>query len=131
MGAANVGRKKYDMEVRKNIDKVEKSSEAEISETFDTIVKESKSRIGSASKDKSLRHLKDESNFIPYQAADQHTEAGYSMMTGFSAQASGAVLDLTGDEDGQMRRQKGAVVWDKKSKKYNNEESEDEDEDNE
>merc|ERR1712059_205352 len=116
--AANVGRKKYDMEVRKNIDKVEKSSEAEISETFDTIVKESKSRIGSASKDKSLRHLKDESNFIPYQAADQHTEAGYSMMTGFSAQASGAVLDLTGDEDGQMRRQKGAVVWDKKSKKY-------------
>jgi len=40
------------------------------------------------------------------------------MMTGFSAQASGAVLDLTADEDGDMRRKKGAVVWDKKSKKY-------------
>merc|ERR1719295_49578 len=68
-------------------------------------------------KDKSLRHLKDETNFIPYQAADQHTEAGYSMMTGFSAQASGAVLDLT-EEDGEQRRKKGSMVWDKKSKKY-------------
>merc|ERR1719220_2469420 len=40
------------------------------------------------------------------------------MMSGFSAQAHGAVLDLTGDDEEERRRKKGAVVWDKKSKKY-------------
>merc|ERR1712025_746407 len=45
-------------------------------------------------------------------------EAGYSLQSGFSAQAHGAVLDLTGDDEGEMRKKKGAMVWDKKSKKY-------------
>ena len=36
-------------------------------------------------------------NFIGYQAKDHHTEAGYSMLTGFEADASKAVLDLTGN----------------------------------
>merc|ERR1712112_438297 len=64
------------------------------------------------------KQVRDKENFIPYQSSDHHTEAGYSMMTGFSAEASGAVLDLTGDEDGEMRKRKGAPVWDKKQKKY-------------
>merc|ERR1712112_161993 len=34
------------------------------------------------------------------------------------AAAHGAVLDLTGDDEGEMRKKKGAMVWDKKSKKY-------------
>ena len=50
--------------------------------------------------------LKDETNFIPYQPSDHHTEAGYNMLTGFSAQAGQAVLDLTGDEDSELRRKK-------------------------
>jgi ATP-dependent RNA helicase DDX54/DBP10 len=114
----NLDRFKDNSEVRDTMSKAEKSSEEEIKNTFDTIVKEAKSKLGNPMKDKSLRHLKDQSNFIPYQPADQHTEAGYSMMSGFSAQAHGAVLDLTGDDDGEMKRKKGAVVWDKKSKKY-------------
>ena len=114
----NLERYKDNSEVRATMNKAEKSSEEEIKNTFDTIVKEAKSKLGNPMKDKSLRHLKDESNFIPYQPADQHTEAGYSMMSGFSAQAHGAVLDLTGDDEGEMRRKKGAIVWDKKSKKY-------------
>ena len=40
------------------------------------------------------------------------------MKTGFSAQAHGAVLDFTGDDDQEQRQRKGATVWDKKSKKY-------------
>ena len=40
------------------------------------------------------------------------------MKTGFSAQAHGAVLDFTGDDDQEIRQRKGATVWDKKSKKY-------------
>jgi len=112
----NVDKYKDKSVVRDKLSKAEKSSEEEIRNTFDTIVKEAKSKLGNPMKDKSLRHLKDESNFIPYQPADQHTEAGYSMKTGFAAQAHGAVLDLTGDED--MGKKKGAIVWDKKSKKY-------------
>merc|ERR1711874_202489 len=60
----------------------------------------------------------DESNYIPYQPADHHAEAGYSLQSGFNAQVNGAVLDLTGDEDSEIRKRKGAIVWDKKSKKY-------------
>merc|ERR1711915_469644 len=107
-----------DAEIRDQIGKAERSTEEDIKNTFDTIVKESKSKLGIKSKDKSLRHLKDESNFIPYQPVDHHTEAGYSMMSGFTAEAHGAVLDLTGDDDTEMRKKKAAVVWDKKSKKY-------------
>merc|ERR1712233_261394 len=40
------------------------------------------------------------------------------MKTGFSAQAHGAVLDFTGDDEVDMRKKKAATVWDKKSKKY-------------
>ena len=27
-------------------------------------------------------------------------------------------MDLTGDDEGELKRRKGAIVWDKKSKKY-------------
>ena len=42
----------------------------------------------------------------------------YSMLTGFEAQASGAVLDLTGDDDQAMRSKKNCVKWDVKKRKY-------------
>jgi len=40
------------------------------------------------------------------------------MLTGFDAQASGAILDLTGDDDQMMRAKKNCVKWDAKKKKY-------------
>ena len=40
------------------------------------------------------------------------------MLTGFEAQASGAVLDLTGDDDQAMRAKKNCVKWDAKKRKY-------------
>ena len=82
--------RRQEEEVRRKVDGVERAGEEDITDAFGTIVKEGKAKTplsNSMKKDKSLRHLKDETNFIPYQAADQHTEAGYSMMTGFSAQA--------------------------------------------
>ena len=54
-----------------------------------------------------VKPSKDESNYIPYQPADHHSESGYSMKTGFSAQAHGAVLDFTGDDEVDMRKKKG------------------------
>lgn len=54
-------------EVRRNVEKAEGAGEDEISSAFDTIVKDRKERVKDSQKDKSLRHLKDETNFIPYQ----------------------------------------------------------------
>merc|ERR1712029_208110 len=112
-------------EAKENIPNSEtnKVTEEEISETFDTIVKESKNRKEKRSKLKErqkqkVKPSKDESNYIPYQPADHHSESGYSMKTGFSAQAHGAVLDFTGDDEVDMRKKKAATVWDKKVKKY-------------
>merc|ERR1712141_80306 len=61
---------------------------------------------------------KDEENYIGYQPKDHHTEAGYSLMSGFEAQASKAVLDFTGDDDNAMRKKKNLMRWDVKKKKY-------------
>ena len=41
-------------------------------------------------------------------------------MSNFEAQASGAVLDLTGDDDEAKRMKKNAMRWDAKKKKYVN-----------
>jgi hypothetical protein len=40
------------------------------------------------------------------------------MLSGFDAQASGAILDLTGDDDQMMRAKKNCVKWDAKKRKY-------------
>ena len=40
------------------------------------------------------------------------------MLTGFEAEASKAVLDLTGDEGSLMRKKKTMMRWDAKKKKY-------------
>merc|ERR1712080_100671 len=61
---------------------------------------------------------KDKENYIGYHPKDHHTEAGYSLMRGFEAQASNAVLDFTGDDDNAMRKKKNIMRWDVKKKKY-------------
>merc|ERR1711997_370673 len=62
--------------------------------------------------------IKDTENYIGYHPKDHHTEAGYSLMKGFEAQASNAVLDFTGDDDSQLRKKKNLMRWDKKKRKY-------------
>ena len=104
-------------ESKENPEVIEKVSEEDIERTFDKIVKESKRKEPRGER-KTPRVVRDESNYIPYQPADHHAEAGYSLQSGFNAQVNGAVLDLTGDEDSEIRKRKGAIVWDKKSKKY-------------
>jgi len=84
---------------------LKKGEEDDISSTFDTIVNNRKMKIFDSTEDKTLKnlqHLKDETNFFPY-------EPGYSVMTGFSAKASSAVL--------KSELKMGSMVWDK-SKKY-------------
>lgn len=99
------------------------STEGEILTTFSRVVKSSSSQRRSVdsrgtTKKALKKDWKKDENYIHYEPKDKHTEAGYSLNTGFSAQANGAVLDLTGDEDIHMRRKKGMVRWDNKTKKY-------------
>ncbi|XP_037079419.1 ATP-dependent RNA helicase DDX54-like, partial [Pollicipes pollicipes] len=61
---------------------------------------------------------RDEQNYIPYQAKDHHTEAGYSVTSAFEREASTALLDLAMDDDTRHRRQANAKHWDPKKKKY-------------
>merc|ERR1719187_1777103 len=111
--------------VRKQIDdNLNKSSQEDITEAFDTVIQPKvfnpKKAFPAEPRKKKLDKttLKDETNFIPYQSTDHHTESGYSMLTGFSAQAGQAVLDLAGDEEAELRRKKVVMKWDNKSKKY-------------
>ena len=85
-------------EVKENVENIEGVTEEDIAKTFDKIVKEGKNRSKVKRKEKlrEKKRGKDESNYIPYQPKDHHSESGYNMQSGFTAQAHGAVLDLTG-----------------------------------
>eukprot|EP00088_Acartia_fossae_P008716 TRINITY_DN1417_c0_g1_i8.p1 TRINITY_DN1417_c0_g1~~TRINITY_DN1417_c0_g1_i8.p1 ORF type:complete len:778 (-),score=244.97 TRINITY_DN1417_c0_g1_i8:52-2385(-) len=95
-----------------------KSTEDDIEKAFETVVKGSKAKQKSNEFKKKKKEWKKDENFISYEPSDKHTEAGFSLDSGFSAQASNAVLDLTADEDNEMRRKKGIIRWDNKTKKY-------------
>lgn len=42
----------------------------------------------------------------------------YSLKSSFDAAASGAVLDLTGDDDATQKAKKNVMKWDAKKKRY-------------
>ena len=65
--AAKLVSSRTEAAVRRKVASVERAGEEEITSAFDTIVRDRREKVGSGHKDKSLRHLKDESNFIPYQ----------------------------------------------------------------
>jgi ATP-dependent RNA helicase DDX54/DBP10 len=97
------------------------SSNDDIAAAFKTVVQPkavTNAKVFVRRKDQSQRNTKDEENFIGYQAKDHYTEAGYSMLSGFEADASKHVLDLTGDDDSTMRKKNNVMRWDVKKKKY-------------
>ncbi|XP_032899031.1 ATP-dependent RNA helicase DDX54 [Amblyraja radiata] len=64
---------------------------------------------------------KDDQFYIPYQPKDFNSERGLSLSgegTTFEQQASGAVLDLMGDEAENMQKQKQLLKWDRKKKRF-------------
>ena len=63
--AAKLESSRSEAAVRRKVASVEGAGEEEISQVFETIVRDRREKVDK--KDKSLRHLKDESNFIPYQ----------------------------------------------------------------
>jgi ATP-dependent RNA helicase DDX54/DBP10 len=102
-----------EVEIREKINNtLDKSSQDDIANAFDTVIeqkpKDANRAFPEEPRKKKLKKttLKDETNFIPYQSSDHHAEAGYSMLTGFSAQAGQAVLDLTGENGDENLRKK-------------------------
>ncbi len=89
------------------------SSEADIAEAFKTSQKETK-RKGKQ------QHAagRDQENFIHYRPKDFASERGLSLGSGFEQEASGAVLEIAGDDEREMRKINNSRVWDRKRKKY-------------
>merc|ERR1719445_530003 len=97
------------------------STQDDIKSAFNSIVHPkavTNAKVFEKRKKKERRVVKDNENFIGYQSKDHHSEAGYSMMSGFEAEASKAVLDLTGDDGCLMKKKKTLMRWDAKKKKY-------------
>ncbi|XP_037079417.1 LOW QUALITY PROTEIN: ATP-dependent RNA helicase DDX54-like [Pollicipes pollicipes] len=98
------------------------SSEQAISDTFQRVVRDrqkyDRRREQRAKRPRPAAAARDEQNYIPYQAKDHHTEAGYSVTSAFEREASTALLDLAMDDDTRHRRQANAKHWDPKKKKY-------------
>ncbi|XP_041362054.1 ATP-dependent RNA helicase DDX54-like [Gigantopelta aegis] len=55
--------------------------------------------------------IRDEENYLPYKPKDFQSELGLSITKSFERDASGAVLDLTGDEVEDLRRQQHHSRW--------------------
>ncbi|XP_077517553.1 ATP-dependent RNA helicase DDX54 [Amblyomma americanum] len=106
------------------------AGEEEIEKTFSTVISNNtkvKSRKrGKAdpnagpvkSKKSKPNSFKDEEFYIPHFSSDFHTEKGLELDKTFEQQASQAVLDLTGDDDKLLRKQKSALKWDRKKKRF-------------
>lgn len=60
----------------------------------------------------------DKEYFLPHRPADFHGEKGLSLGSSFHQEATGAVLDLDGDENTDLRQSKAAKKWDRKRKKF-------------
>nr|XP_015221580.1 PREDICTED: ATP-dependent RNA helicase DDX54 [Lepisosteus oculatus] len=63
----------------------------------------------------------DQEFYIPYRPKDFDSERGLSLVgegSTFEQQASGAVLDLMGDEGDKMSQHKNMLKWDRKKKRF-------------
>ncbi|XP_014662092.1 PREDICTED: ATP-dependent RNA helicase DDX54-like [Priapulus caudatus] len=100
----------------------EMSSDADIQNTFVRIVAPKGCRDGFdyGKKEKRRRFgVKDDEFYIPYKSADANSEKELGVdNSGFDHQAASAMLDLTADDESQMRKSNSQLVWDRKKKKF-------------
>lgn len=91
-------------------------------ENLDSIYKKKKNKnknkklkISDAKKKQIVASLRDEENFIPYQASDKHTEDGLAINT-FEQQARNAEISVI-QENQQAQYKPGQKKWDRIKKK--------------
>ncbi|KAI8059942.1 P-loop containing nucleoside triphosphate hydrolase protein [Gilbertella persicaria] len=85
--------------------------EEELAETFN---------IPESKEDKKTKNFRDEEYYMSYTQKDANTERGYSMNNegSFMEQASKAQLDLTGDDNEGILKNKNMMRWDSKKHKF-------------
>ncbi|XP_030438201.1 ATP-dependent RNA helicase DDX54 isoform X4 [Gopherus evgoodei] len=98
--------------------------EANLQEVFSAVVgrKRKQHQVGEGIR-KKQRHeaQRDEELYIPYRPKDLESERGLSIGgegSAFEQQASGAMLDLLGDETHNMSKTKQLLKWDRKKKRF-------------
>ncbi|XP_078467731.1 ATP-dependent RNA helicase DDX54-like [Lampetra planeri] len=103
----------------------EEETEETLDEVFSEVVGRKRKRPQSdgdpdKGKRKKVDTAKDEEFYIPYQSKDANSERGLSMNgnTVFEQQASGAVLDLMGDDTRDLDKNKQLMRWDRKRKRF-------------
>ncbi|XP_053381877.1 ATP-dependent RNA helicase DDX54-like [Mercenaria mercenaria] len=113
------------------------ADEAALAETFTVVIggkqstasQDSQSgsslQIGKKRKKKGKEPVRDEENYISYRPSDYQTEQGLRLGSSFDREASGAVLDLAGDDESINKKRTNALKWDRKKKKYVRESNED------
>ncbi|XP_046459761.1 ATP-dependent RNA helicase DDX54-like isoform X2 [Daphnia pulex] len=103
----------------------EEANEELVQEAFSTVIAQKKrtSRKPFDPNQSKKRRLqsqttKDEENYINYNSKDHQTESGLALGCDFGRAAADAVLDLTGDDDQELRKQRSLLKWDRKKKKF-------------
>ncbi|XP_006005488.1 ATP-dependent RNA helicase DDX54 isoform X1 [Latimeria chalumnae] len=103
----------------------QESDQENLQEVFTEVVgrkrKQHQSQEGPFQKKKKGASTRDEEFYIPYRPKDFDSERGLSVKgagSSFEQQASGAILDLMGDEDRDLTKSKQMLKWDRKKKKF-------------
>uniref|UniRef100_A0A4W3HSZ0 ATP-dependent RNA helicase DDX54 n=1 Tax=Callorhinchus milii TaxID=7868 RepID=A0A4W3HSZ0_CALMI len=99
----------------------QESDEDNIEAVFSEVVGRKRKKQSNDQPLKQRKKGKDEEFYIPYRPKDFNSERGLSLGaegSTFEQQASGAVLDLVGDETKNMMQNKQIMKWDRKKKRF-------------
>ncbi|KAK3587969.1 hypothetical protein CHS0354_014486 [Potamilus streckersoni] len=69
-------------------------------------------------KKQKLVPVRDEENYLHYRPKDYQSEQGLQLTRSFDQEVSGAVMDITGDEEESLRQRSKVTRWDRKKKKF-------------
>jgi len=101
------------------------ADEEELQDAFSTVIAQKKRAsqkpfdVNKAKKKRvALQSSKDEANYINYASKDHLTETGLALTSDFGRDAAAATLDLTGDDDQELRKARSLMLWDRKKKKF-------------
>lgn len=98
-------------------DMSETVDDATIESAFNTIVSTKKNKSKGSVKEKKNK-FKDDEYYVPYFSKENYSEKGLGLQSTFDQQASGAVLDLTGDDTETSKKMKSSFQWDRKRKRF-------------
>ncbi|GIY83020.1 ATP-dependent RNA helicase DDX54 [Caerostris extrusa] len=63
-------------------------------------------------------NFRDTEHYVSYVSTEHYKEKGLGLESTFERQAADAVLDFTGDDDNNMKKMKNVKQWDRKKKKF-------------